>query len=185
MSILSSNSLTSFYLKHFCIEIEASLTGNEHLFGGYKRGLCSSSFPPPPHSLVTYCSLNKSAVFILCPAAKQLNGRAIDRAGSPLPPVCLCGELVLIWAHISVPGLYTRASARKLIPSSVSTVWLASSNYGTKIHSLCLWVCATALTHCEGKKQIRQAKCAKKTNEHANWTCAVFYSVIQYYNLGA
>lgn len=108
VSILSSNGLTSFYLKHFCIEVEASLTGNEHLFGGYKRGLCSSSFPPPPHSLVTYCSLNKSAVFILCPAAKQLNGRAIDRAGSPLPPVCLCGELVLIWAHISVPGLYTR-----------------------------------------------------------------------------
>lgn len=71
-------SLTSFSLLRFHIEVKASHT----------QVTCSCledmdvSFTPPllfPHKLSTYCSRNKSAVFIFCPAVRQLNGQINDR----------------------------------------------------------------------------------------------------------
>lgn len=79
--------LASFSLQHFHIEAKAyclqphtqvswTITRNSHLAD------IDVAFSPPflfPHKLTIYGSINKSAVFIFCPAVKQLNGQINDR----------------------------------------------------------------------------------------------------------
>lgn len=129
-------SLTSFSLLRFHIEVKASHT---QVTSMYLEDM-DVSFTPPllfPHKLSTYCSLNKSVVFIFCPAVRQLNGHINDRRKAIYTFCSRRVALVPKCMRVS-RRVFTLVYVWKLSLSSVSTVCLASSNYGTKIHSLCL-----------------------------------------------
>lgn len=127
--------------------------------------LISAPPTPPPSlsfhtSLPFYSSINKKCCFHLmsgCEAAEWADQWSYESHLYLLLPVhfcvCVCSCPYLHRAHVRICVCVLR---------SVSTVHVAPSNYGTKIHSLCLCRCAAALTQCERKKQIKQLKHTRK-----------------------
>lgn len=108
--------LTSFSLQHFHIVAKAfcllphtqvswTITRNSHL-----ADIDGAASPPFlfPHKLTIYGSINKSAVFIFCPAVKQLNGqindcmKAVYTFCSVCLCVCVCGPCLSVCVFLSM-----------------------------------------------------------------------------------